>query len=207
MLLSQKTLDAIVTGEIDRVYRRWKRPGVVVGTLQRTSHGLVEVIGVRQVEESEIEPDAAGCDTTEEVLAGIRPPESGRSLYEVRVRWAGEDPRLSLRETTDFDEAAMEAMDKVVSGIGRHGGPTGIELLQLIAANPATLAQDLANEMGVERDVLKRRIRQLKEIGLTESLRVGYRLSPRGKAYLVLRPHEEKGRRHLGDADGLWRII
>jgi hypothetical protein len=187
MLLSQKTLDAIVNGEIDRVYRRWKRPAVVDGTLQRTSHGLVEVIGVRQVEESEIDAGAAGFATNEEVLAGIRPPETGRNLYEIRIRWAGTDPRLELRESSDLDEAALDAIDSVVSGIGRHGGPSGIQLLKTIAANPATLAQDLADGIGVERDVLKRRIRQLKEIGLTESLRVGYRLSPRGKAYLERR--------------------
>lgn len=187
MLLSQKTLDAIVNGGIDRVYRRWKRPAVVEGTLQRTSHGLVEVIGVRQVDESEIDAGAAGFATADEVLAGIRPPETGRSLYEVRVRWAGKDPRLELRESSDLDEAAMDAIDSVVSGIGRRGGPTGIELLQTIAANPATLARDLADEVGVERDVLKRRIRQLKELGLTESLRVGYRLAPRGVAYLARR--------------------
>jgi biotin operon repressor len=92
-----------------------------------------------------------------------------------------------LRESSDLDEAALDAIDSVVSGIGRHGGPSGIQLLKTIAANPATLAQDLADGIGVERDVLKRRIRQLKEIGLTESLRVGYRLSPRGKAYLERR--------------------
>ena len=79
----------------------------------------------------------------------------------------------------------------------------------MIAANPATLAQDLADEIGVERDVSKRRIRQLKEIGLTESLRIGYRLSPRREAYLARRRyhHKKKGRRHLGDASGLYRII
>jgi biotin operon repressor len=159
----------------------------VDGTLQRTSHGLVEVIGVRQVEESEIDAGAAGFATNEEVLAGIRPPETGRNLYEIRIRWAGTDPRLELRESSDLDEAALDAIDSVVSGIGRHGGPSGIQLLKTIAANPATLAQDLADGIGVERDVLKRRIRQLKEIGLTESLRVGYRLSPRGKAYLERR--------------------
>ena len=187
MLLSQKTLDAIVNGEVDRVYRRWKRPAVVEGTLQRTSHGLVEVVGLRRVEENEIEPTAAGYGTTEEVLAEIRPPEPERRLYEVRVRWAGEDHRPALRESTDLDDAALEAIDDVISGIGRRGGPTGIELLQVIAANPAKLAEDLAHGVGVERDVLKRRVRQLKELGLTESLRVGYRLSPRGEAYLARR--------------------
>lgn len=187
MLFNQRTLDSIAAGEVDRVYRRWKRPAVVTGTLQRTSHGLVEVLDVRLVDESDIDAGAAGFATTEEVLGGIRAPETGRNLYEIRIRWAGTDPRLELRESSDLDEGALDAIDAVVAGIGRHGGPTGIDLLQVIAANPATLAQDLADAIGVERDVLKRRIRQLKEIGLTESLRVGYRLSPRGVAYLERR--------------------
>ena len=38
----------------------------------------------------------------------------------------------------------------------------------------------------VDEDVppFKRRVRRLKELGLTESLEVGYRLSPRGRAVL-----------------------
>lgn len=150
------------------------------------------MIGLRRVEENEIEPIAAGFDTTEEVLADVRPPEPGTELYE--VRWAGDDHRLALRESTDLDDAVLEAIDSVVSGIGRHGRPTGIELLQVIAANPATLAKELADGIGVERDVLKRRVRQLKEIGLTESLRVGYRLSPRGEAYLARRSGRHRKR-------------
>jgi hypothetical protein len=38
--------------------------------------------------------------------------------------------------------------------------------------------------MGQERAVFKLNIRKLKESGLTESLEVGYRLSPRGKRVL-----------------------
>jgi ribosomal protein S19E (S16A) len=38
--------------------------------------------------------------------------------------------------------------------------------------------------MNVEVLTFKRRVRQLKELGLTESLEVGYRLSPRGRAVL-----------------------
>lgn len=38
--------------------------------------------------------------------------------------------------------------------------------------------------LGQERTPFKRRVRRLKELGLTESLRVGYRLSPRALAYL-----------------------
>ena len=43
---------------------------------------------------------------------------------------------------------------------------------------------DLAASLGMEKLPFKRDVRKLKELGLTESLPVGYRLSPRGRAYL-----------------------
>ena len=54
----------------------------------------------------------------------------------------------------------------------------------LIAERPETLAEDLAASRGEKKPQFKRRVRRLKELGLTESLEVGYRLSPRGRAYL-----------------------
>jgi hypothetical protein len=45
-------------------------------------------------------------------------------------------------------------------------------------------ARLLAPRAGAELPLFKRRVRQLKELGLTESLEVGYRLSPRGRAVL-----------------------
>ena len=43
----------------------------------------------------------------------------------------------------------------------------------------------LADEAGQERLSFKTRVRRLKALGLTESLEVGYRLSPRGAAFLA----------------------
>jgi hypothetical protein len=54
----------------------------------------------------------------------------------------------------------------------------------LIAAQPGVVARELAAGVGLPRDDFKVRVRRLKELGLTESLEVGYRLSPRGRAYL-----------------------
>ena len=42
----------------------------------------------------------------------------------------------------------------------------------------------LAAQAGAELILFKRRVRQLKELGLTESLDVGYRISPRGRVVL-----------------------
>ena len=43
---------------------------------------------------------------------------------------------------------------------------------------------DLLGLMGLETKPFKQRVRRLKELGLTESLKVGYRLSPRGESFL-----------------------
>ena len=59
----------------------------------------------------------------------------------------------------------------------------------MIGANETVRAPDLAASVGLEVPRFKRRVRQLKGLGLTISLDVGYLLSPRGRAYLrVSRP-------------------
>ena len=45
-------------------------------------------------------------------------------------------------------------------------------------------AGDLADALGRERLPFKADVRKLKALGLTESLPIGYRLSPRGEAFL-----------------------
>ena len=57
-------------------------------------------------------------------------------------------------------------------------------MLELIRANPATRAPDLAASLGRETKGFKTDVRKLKTLGLTESLVVGYRLSPRGETFL-----------------------
>ena len=60
-------------------------------------------------------------------------------------------------------------------------------MLEVIAARPATRAADLAEQFGRETLPFKTDVRKLKNLGLTESLEVGYRLSPRGTAFLAAR--------------------
>ncbi|EMD28707.1 hypothetical protein [Amycolatopsis azurea] len=58
--------------------------------------------------------------------------------------------------------------------------------MRIIAGNPGRRAQELADLLGREKESLKVDIRKLKGLGLTLSLEVGYRISPRGAAYLRL---------------------
>jgi hypothetical protein len=56
--------------------------------------------------------------------------------------------------------------------------------LRQIQRLPGVVSTELAAEVGQERRAYKLRVRRLKALGLTESLERGYRLSPRGRAYL-----------------------
>ena len=56
--------------------------------------------------------------------------------------------------------------------------------LQLIERYPGIVSTTLARHAGQDRPSFKLNVRKLKELGLTESLDVGYRLSPRGEAVL-----------------------
>ena len=49
---------------------------------------------------------------------------------------------------------------------------------------PSKRAADLAASLGMEKDRFKPRVRGLKELGLTQSLEVGYRITPRGRVVL-----------------------
>ena len=59
-----------------------------------------------------------------------------------------------------------------------------VRLERVAAAQPSIVSRVLALQAATEVPPFKRRVRQLKELGLTESLEVGYRLSPRGRAVL-----------------------
>jgi Mn-dependent DtxR family transcriptional regulator len=56
--------------------------------------------------------------------------------------------------------------------------------LQLIAWHPGVVSTELARQMKMDRPAFKINVRKLKELGLTESLEIGYRLSPLGEAFL-----------------------
>jgi DNA-binding MarR family transcriptional regulator len=56
--------------------------------------------------------------------------------------------------------------------------------LNCIARNPAALASDLAEKLGYQKAWFKNNVRKLRALGLTESLEVGYQLSPRGRTFL-----------------------
>jgi hypothetical protein len=177
-------LRAIQDGEIDLAFRRWERPRVVVGTKMRTMVGLVEVTSVELVEITDLtEDDArrAGSPSLAALLKALE-PKAQHPVWRVGLRHAGEDPRALLRDAVP-DKAEVAAIVARLERLDRASayGAWTRKTLDLIDRNPERRAPDLAAKMRRETADFKKDVRKLKELGLTESLAIGYRLSPRGE--------------------------
>src|SRR5690606_21675801 len=85
---------------------------------------------------------------------------------------------LSATELAEIVQR-LDAMD----GRSKAGAWT-LAALRAIEARPGVLAAKLASALGRPRDQFKRDVRKLKALGLTFSLEVGYRLTPKGEALL-----------------------
>ena len=178
-------LAGIRVGSVDIGFRRWDRPRVVVGTRMRTAFGLIEVTSVEPVDEATItEDDArrAGAVSLDALRRGLA-AHADRPVFRVGLRWAGEDPRIALRQRppTEAELSEIRArLDRLDAA--SPTGPWTRQTLSIIDRSPEVRAPDLAAALGRDTPSFKRDVRKLKELGLTESLDIGYRLSPRGEA-------------------------
>jgi hypothetical protein len=111
---------------------------------------------------------------------------SAGQVYRMRLHYAGADPRIALRADAVLSDTDLATLQGRLARLDRASrrGPWTREVLELIAANPARRAPDLAAIRGLPTQPFKADVRKLKELGLTESLEVGYRIAPRGRAYL-----------------------
>jgi hypothetical protein len=186
VLLDNPTLEGIVAGRIRVVFRTWKRPTVKTGGTLRTRLGMLAIESVELIKQRQITADdvkEAGFAERSELLRPMQDREG--DLYRIRVKLAGEDPRIALRQKK-LTAAERELVEKRLKRMDAASdqGPWTRQYLELIEARPAQRAPELAELMGLTTKPFKQRVRRLKELGLTESLRVGYRLSPRGQSYL-----------------------
>jgi hypothetical protein len=196
MLFRRADLDAIAAGDITLAFRRWRRPTVKAGGTLHTRAGLLAIESVAVIDPARISrADArrAGFASAAEARAALR---GEGETYRIAFRVAGPDPRVALRADAalgDEDRAAIGARLARLDAASSHG-PWTAATLSAIAEAPGVRAADLAATLGREKLPFKADVRKLKALGLTESLERGYRLSPRGRAWLT----DELQRRHRG---------
>lgn len=188
MLFKQRFLEGIAAGDITLAFRRWKRPTVKSGGTLRTRIGVLDIESVAEVKAAQItkrDAKRAGYDSREELLAELNQRREG-ALFRIKFRVGGIDPRIALRQQTQLTAVELDKIRQRLDNMDTRSsaGPWTRATLELIKTQPATRAPDLVAELGMEQKRFKTNVRKLKELGLTESLAVGYRLSPRGKAVL-----------------------
>jgi hypothetical protein len=178
VLFKKSQLDGIADGSIDLTFRRWDAPRVRAGSQQRTAAGVVAFDAVERVDDlSDEDARRAGWTSRDAVIKQFA-RRSG-DLYRIELHLAGPDPRAVLRESPPTAEE-LAALGRRIERMG----PWALEYLHAIAARPGVRAPELAAGFGIETRPFKLRVRRLKELGLTESLTTGYRISPRGRAFL-----------------------
>jgi hypothetical protein len=188
MLFPQRFWSGLADGSVELAFRRWRRAGVKAGGTQLTPTGVLAIDAVDVVNVGDITEDEArraGYGDRAELLAELERHPDG-TLYRIAFHHAGVDPRVALREAADVPD---EELARIRARLGRldrasSHGPWTEAVLRLIAARPAVRAADLAASMGRDTQPFKTDVRKLKQLGLTESLDVGYRLSPRGRTLL-----------------------
>jgi hypothetical protein len=188
VLLNRDTAEGIANGTITLVLRRWDAPRARPGGTQRTVAGTVRVDDVAEYpgayRVTAAQARAAGYPDAKTAQKELdRRPAKHTYLISVSYLAPDERPELAaddLLSSVDVDAitARLDRWDAAAETPWTRG------YLEMVGANEAVRAPDLAARVGLDVPRFKRRVRQLKGLGLTISLDVGYRLSPRGRAYL-----------------------
>jgi len=188
VLLNRDTAEGIANGGITLVLRRWDAPRAKPGGTQRTVAGTIRIDDVAEYpggyRVTAQQARAAGYPNaaTAQKELDRRP---ARHTYVISVSYLAPDERPELAADDRLSDADVEA---IAARLARWDAaaqtPWTRQYLDMIGANEAVRAPDLATRVGLDVPRFKRRVRQLKGLGLTISLDVGYRLSPRGRAFL-----------------------
>lgn len=188
MIFRKHFLSGIRDGSITVAFRRWTKPSVRSGGTLLTPIGQLQIVSVKPVDPTKLtsrDAKRAGFINRDELLAEL----SGRAdgiVFRIDLGELRPDPRIALREALP---AGPDEIADLVRRLDRldAASPTGAwtrAVLELIAKHPARRAGDLCEMFGQEKAPFKVNVRKLKRLGLTESLEVGYRLSPRGVVVL-----------------------
>jgi hypothetical protein len=189
VLLNRATAAGIADGSITVVLRSWDSSRAKPGGTQRTPAGTIRIDNVKEyrgdyrVTAAQARaagyPDAASAQ-------GALDRRPAKHVYVIKVSYLGADERPALAADDALSDGDVASISERLSRFdaASTSGPWTRRYLELIRDNEAVRAPELAAHEGLDVPRFKRRVRQLKGLGLTISLDVGYRISPRGKAFI-----------------------
>jgi hypothetical protein len=187
----------LADGSITMAFRRWRRAQVVAGHQYRTGLGMVlaqtvDIVGTADITAADARD--AGFGSVAALVGDLR-GDPQLPLY--RIRFAlldGPDPRDELAATATLTQSEADALAARLARMDAASkrGPWTAGVLTQIASQPAVSSAILAPQLDWDRPDYKQHVRRLKALGLTISLEVGYRISPRGAAYLASRDVDKR---------------
>jgi hypothetical protein len=189
MLFRRDILHGIAEGQVTLAFRRWRRAPPADGSSLRSPVGVLRLDRVTVIDEGDITPEDVRRTglSVEDLRASIA---GAGTLLRIELHLAGDDPRIALRERLP-ESAELDAIAARLARIDTtSSAPWTARYLRLIAGQPGVVSHALARQIDADVLSFKRRVRRLKELGLTESLEVGYRLSPRGRVVLERLPRD-----------------
>lgn len=185
MLFRHEHWAGLADGTITVAFRRWTKPRAKSGRRARFPGGVLMIDDVRVVDTSAITTADARRAGFANVAALRRELEQfgDGDTYRIALHFVGPDEREALRSDDDLTPEDLATIRARLERLDRSSprGPWTRTVLGLIAERPAVRAPDLAASVGLDTVTFKREVRKPKELGLTESLTVGYRISPRGQ--------------------------
>jgi hypothetical protein len=189
VLFTADAWPGLADGSITVTVRAWTRAQAKTGGRYRVAGLLLEATDVRQLPAGELtdaDAFAAGEDSLAPLLARLGDPPADRLLWRVEFRCIGRDDRADRRERADLTDDEIVALKVRLDRLDQRSpsGPWTRSTLRLIEKYPGVVSTALARHAHQERPAFKLNVRKLKEMGLTESLDIGYRLSPRGAVLL-----------------------
>ena len=183
MLFSADAWPRLADGSITLTFRTWTRPQAKPGGRYRVGGLLLEATAVELVATATITDDEARRAGEPSREALLRRLGDATEVWRVDLRCLGRDDRIVRREDDDLDDEQLAAIRARLQRLDRER-PWTLATLRLIERYPGIVSTKLAEHAGIERPTFKLNVRKLKELGLTESLGTGYRLSPRGEVVL-----------------------
>jgi hypothetical protein len=192
MLFTASAHEGLARGDITRTYRTWTRPQVKVGGRYHAGPVDLVVDGLCQVRAEEITDDDARCAGFEDraallsLLEKRTPLGEGATVWRVDFHAVERESGPTIADDRELTERDIEEIVQRLDRLDRASatGPWTRATLAVIAENPGVVSTELAERLGRPRAAFKADVRKLKRLGLTISLDVGYRLSPRGEAFL-----------------------
>ena len=190
MLFQRRFHEGIRSGEIRCTVRIWQRPHAKVGG--RYALGGGGAIVVDKIQETRLDDitsalaQRCGFPSLVDLLKTAK-HGPGERVFVIDFHYDGKArarPKLKDGAVSSEELALLvqrlDAMDR-----RSQVGAWTLATLRAIKARPGVLAATLARSLGRPRDEFKRDVRKLKHLGLTFSLEIGYRLTPKGEALLA----------------------